>query len=217
MTITAGSVTRATGFLENLLVKNFKLFGGKTGLDTFTLPHTGVVQGFAVVAFDFFMTQTAKLKVIRWSGDAPCMGCFFSVFFIIASVTDNTFHRQMKILPQKHRIHQITFVIIFRPDRGRSPRSPFPFAAYFWRHNQTFHFFSVGVAFVAASPACFGKRGYLSNFFPALMAAVAGIPGKSFFPVMAAETIFLWFVVRNRDNISAFLDLKKLQMTFFAV
>ena len=163
MTITAGSVTRATGFLENLLVKNFKLFGGKTGFDTFTLPHTGVVQGFAVVTFDFFMTQTAKLKVIRWSDDAPCMGCFFSVFFIIASVADNTFHRQMKVLPQKHRIHQITFVIIFRPDRGRSPRSPFPFAAYFWRHNQTFHFFSVGVAFVAAS-CLFWQAGLSEQF-----------------------------------------------------
>jgi hypothetical protein len=102
------------------------------------------------------MANAAGFKIIGRSGNTAGMGGFFCLAFIITFMTGNAVHRQMEILADQFLIYQITFVIFFRPDRGRGASSPFGLAAYFRRLNQCFHFIGVGVALDTPSSVGFG-------------------------------------------------------------
>jgi hypothetical protein len=62
-------------------------------------------------------------------------------------MTQDAPHLEMRIFIQKLFINHISFIHFFRPDRGRSTRSPFPLARRQWR--RLVHRFHQGIICMA--------------------------------------------------------------------
>ena len=138
------------------------------------------------------MTDAAGFKIVGRSGDTSLMSFLLCFCELVALMTGNAIHRKMELLADHSFIDQITFVVFFRPDRGRSASSPLGLAAYFGRLDERFHFIRIGVAGNTASSVGSCRQNTVRfNILPVLMAFCTIVPGKLFFPVVTVKAIFL--------------------------
>ena len=187
-----GGMTGAAGIFKNFFIESLQLFCRKAVLHAFALPEAGVVKGLGVILSGFDMANAASINIIRRSGNASLVGIFFCFTLLVTLMTGNAFHGEMEILADHFLVYQITLVIFFRPDRGRSASSPLGLAAYFGRLDERFHFIRIGVAGNTASSVGSCRQNTVRfNILPVLMAFCTIVPGKLFFPVVTVKAIFL--------------------------
>ena len=156
MTTAAGSMAGSAGFFENFFIERFQFFGGKSVFDTFTLAKTCIMKRLGIILTCLDVTNVAGFKIVRWSGYTTFVRGFFCFPLFVALMTGNAIHRKMKILANEIFIDQITLVIFFRPDRGRSASSPLGLAADFRRLDQRLHLLVVSVTLYASSSVGLG-------------------------------------------------------------
>jgi hypothetical protein len=133
MTASAGGVARTAGFFKHFIIEGFQFCGGESVFDTFSLSEARVMKRLGVILTCLDVAYAAVIKLIGWSGNASFVSGFFGFALLIALMTGDAVHRKMKLIADHFLVDQITLVIFFRPDRGRSARSPLGLAAYFRR------------------------------------------------------------------------------------
>lgn len=100
---------------------------------------------------NLLMADAAVFNIIGWPGNESRVSRFFRFFFIIAFVTGNAFQGRVKIFAECLRVDHIPFIIFFRPNWGRSSRSPLALAFNLRRFYQSFHVAVTGMAFVTTA------------------------------------------------------------------
>lgn len=104
------------------------------------------MEGLAVGLRDLPVAHGAFLEVVRRLPDQALVGLFLGDDTVITLVAELARKLQVDVLPDQVFVHHVSFIVIFRLDRRRHPRSPLPFAPHCRGFHHGLHDCRIGVA-----------------------------------------------------------------------
>jgi hypothetical protein len=121
-------VAGAARLLEDLLVKDLRLFHGHPLDDPVSLADRRIVEGFLVIRGDFLVAFPAERQVVGRSFHDPLVGGILLVGLVVALVALDAALFEMLVRLDELSIDEERQVECLRLDRRRRPRSPLALA-----------------------------------------------------------------------------------------